>query len=181
MSLSDLASLGSLASGIAVVVTLLFLLLQLRQANLNQKSLMQQGRSLRTIDLLTRFTDPNLAAIVLRAFRADPALTDEERFVFYGYAAALIWNYEDSFLQHEAGTLDARSWESDVSTLERLLRNPAYRAAWRAARESIGSGFRAFVDQLIERIPPASSRNAGSLFGQYLAEEAAAAQTRARS
>ena len=121
MSLSDLASLGSFASGIAVVVTLLFLLLQLRQSNLNQKSLMQQGRTARTVDLLTKFTDPNLAAIILRAFRADPSLTDEEYFVFYGYAGALFWNYEDSFLQFKIGTLDQLSWASDVSTLERLL------------------------------------------------------------
>ena len=44
MSLSDLAALGSFISGVAVVVTLVFLLVQMRQTNRNQKSLMQQGR-----------------------------------------------------------------------------------------------------------------------------------------
>jgi hypothetical protein len=181
MSLSDLASLGSFASGIAVVVTLLFLLLQLRQSNLNQKSLMQQGRTARTVDLLTKFTDPNLAAIILRAFRADPSLTDEEYFVFYGYAGALFWNYEDSFLQFKIGTLDQLSWASDVSTLERLLANTAYRAAWRAARSGIGSEFRAFVDALMSRVELLPQRNVGSLLAQYMAEESAAVQARAAS
>ena len=41
MSLADLASL---ASSIAVLVSLLFLALQVRQSNRNQRSLMQQGR-----------------------------------------------------------------------------------------------------------------------------------------
>jgi len=45
MSLSDLASIGSFVSGVAVVVTLALLLIQTRQANRNQKALMQQGRS----------------------------------------------------------------------------------------------------------------------------------------
>ena len=47
MSLADLASL---ASSVAVVVSLLFLGLQIRQSNRNQRSLMQQGRSARNVD-----------------------------------------------------------------------------------------------------------------------------------
>jgi hypothetical protein len=49
MSLADLASL---ASSLAVVVSLVFLGLQIRQSNRNQRSLMQQGRSARNVAIV---------------------------------------------------------------------------------------------------------------------------------
>ena len=110
MSLSDLASIGSLVSGLAVVFSLLFLGLQVRQANRNQRSLMQQGRSARNVDLLMRVTDPKLSEILVRDCQGDETVTDAEYFAMYGYAAAVFWSYEDCFLQFRYGMLDASSW-----------------------------------------------------------------------
>ena len=171
MTLSDLASIGAFVSGIAVVFSFLFLALQLRQANRNQKSLMQQGRSQRTVDLLMRMTDPKLNDVMLRAFRADPTMSEADHFTFYSFAAGLFWNYEDSFLQFKARTLDAKSWSSDVATLKQLLANPAYRAAWRAARGGIGEGFRNFMDSLVREVKGTPPRSVAAVMGQYLSEE----------
>ena len=66
MSLSDLAALGSFISGIAVIVTLVFLLVQTRQTLKNQRSLMQQGRTARIVDLIFRQTEPQLMDVMLR-------------------------------------------------------------------------------------------------------------------
>jgi len=63
MSLSDLASLGSFVSGVAVLISLIYLALQVRQAEKNQRSLMQQGQANRICDLLLRNSDPSLAMI----------------------------------------------------------------------------------------------------------------------
>lgn len=48
MSLADLALIASLLSSVAVLVSLLFLGVQIRQSNRNQRSLMQQGEALAT-------------------------------------------------------------------------------------------------------------------------------------
>jgi hypothetical protein len=71
MSLSDLAAIGSFASGIAVVLSFIFLALQMRQANQNQKSLMQQGRTARTVDILMKMTEPVLSETIMNAVRED--------------------------------------------------------------------------------------------------------------
>lgn len=173
MTLSELASIGSFISGMAVVFSFIFLALQMRQANLNQKSLMQQGRSTRTVDLLMKMTDPILSETIMRAYKGDQAMNPAQTFAFYGFAGALFWNYEDSFLQFQSKTLDAKSWASDVSTLKRLLRNPAYRAAWRIARDGIGEGYRDFVDSLMLEVKAAAPRNLSELMSQYLIEEMA--------
>jgi hypothetical protein len=61
MSLTDLASIGSLVSGVAVLFSLLFVGIQIRQSNRNQRSLMQQGRSVRNVELLLKPTEPRLS------------------------------------------------------------------------------------------------------------------------
>lgn len=171
MSLSDLAALGSFVSGLAVVFSFVFLGFQMRQANLNQRSLMQQGRTGRTIDILLRFTDQKLGSTIVRAFKGDASLSESEVFAFYGFAAAIFWSYEDSFLQFQNGTLDQKSWASDVSTLKGLLNNPAYRGVWRAARNSIGGAYQQFVDGLMLEVKGAPVRNISTLLNQYIKEE----------
>ena len=49
MSLSDLASLGSFVSGLAVMISLIYLAVQIRQAERNQKAMIQQGRTARMV------------------------------------------------------------------------------------------------------------------------------------
>lgn len=103
MSLTELAAIGNFVSGMAVFVSFVFLALQLRQANRNQRSLMQHGRSARTRDVFMRYTDPGVTSLVLRAFEADPTLSDAEYFAFYSLAGAVFVTYEDSFRQFRAG------------------------------------------------------------------------------
>ena len=175
MSLSDLASIGSFVSGVAVIVTLVFLLLQMRQANRNQRSLMQQGRSDRTVDLLMRMTDPTLSETIVGAFTADTAPEPPRLFAFHMYAAALFWNYEDSYLQFRAKTLDHASWDTDVSTLRGLLTQPAYRASWRLMRDGMGEQYRNFVDALTRDVRTTQPRSLSDLWIKYKVEETIAA------
>jgi hypothetical protein len=52
MLLSDLASIGNLVSGLAVLASLVYLSLQLRQTDRNQKALMNQGTVTRNTDIV---------------------------------------------------------------------------------------------------------------------------------
>jgi hypothetical protein len=173
MSFSDLASIGSFISAVAVVVSFVFLALQMRQANVNQRSLMQQGRSARTVDILMKMTEPGLSETITRA-RAS-AVTDDpaKTFAFYSFACACFWNYEDSFLQYQAKTLDARGWSTDELTIKGLLRNPAYRAAWRFARTGMNSDYRDYIDRLMTQIRPDGDGNFAERWTTVLNEERA--------
>jgi len=171
MSLSDLAALGSFVSGVAVVVSFIFMALQMRQSNQNQKSLMQQGRSARTVDILMKMTEPGLSETITNALGMDASTNPAKIFAFYAFACACFWNYEDSFLQFQAKTLDANSWATDDLTLTGLLRNPAYRAAWKMARNGMNARYREFVDSKLKGIGEAGSRNIVEIWNTYIGEE----------
>jgi hypothetical protein len=121
----SLAELASLASSVAVVVSLVFLGLQIRQSNRNQRSLMQQGRSARNVELLSRLSDPRVSDVISRSANGE-TLSDQDCFVLYGYLTSVFWSYEDCFFQFHLGMLDPKSWASDGITLRSLLGNPAY-------------------------------------------------------
>ena len=173
MSLTDFAAVGSLVSGVAVLFSLLVVGIQIGQSNRNQRSLMQQGRSVRNVELLMKLTEPRLAGIMVRLLGGDE-VTDEEFISYYGFAAAVFWSYEDSFLQFKAGMLDSKGWDSDVLTLKGLLSNPAYRAVWRAVRDSIGGGYKAFVDGVVAEAKNSAPRRTAAVLKQYFSEEMAA-------
>jgi len=170
MNLGDFSSVATLASNLAVLVSLLFLGLQVRQGNRNQRSLMQQGRSGRNVELLTRLTEPGLAKLMSRA-AGHEELTDAEYYQLYGYMTSVFWSYEDCFLQFRAGMLDAQSWSSDNATLKRLLANPVYRAVWKAARGALGEDYRNFVDALASESRTSAPFNMPNVLRQYIAEE----------
>jgi len=170
MNLGDFSSVTTLASNLAVLVSLLFLGLQVRQGNRNQRSLMQQGRTGRNVELLTRLTEPGLAKLMSRA-AGNEELTDAEYYQLYGYMTSVFWSYEDCFLQFRAGMLDAQSWSSDNATLKRILANPVYRAVWKAARGALGEDYRNFVDALASESRSSTPFNMPNVLRQYIAEE----------
>ena len=176
MSLSDLAAFGSFVSGIAVFFSFFFLAFQLRQANRNQKSLMQQARTARNVEILLKLADPEMSEMIAEADTDHAALSDAKIWSFYGFAAAVFWSYEDSFLQFEANTLDASSWESDVATLGRLLAHPRYRAVWKMARDGMRGNYRDYIDRLMSEVTSDTSRSLTDQFKIYMAEELPSAQ-----
>lgn len=143
------ADISSFASSIAVIVTLVFLVIQTRQTNRNQRSLIQQGRSQRNMQMLLAMTERDLSDVIVRAERADAKLTSAEIQSYFRFCGALFWHYEDSFLQFRAGTLDTESWEIDAQTLKVLMGVPSARAAWRFVRVFSSGEYRNYVDQLL--------------------------------
>jgi hypothetical protein len=153
MSLSDLASIGSFVSARVTTTAAPLLLVQTRQTIRNQRALMQQGRSARSAELLMRLSEPRPSDIIVRAEAGDLTLTPSEAQSYFRLCAAFFSNYEDSFLQFRAGTMDRRSWEPDLATLKQFASSPANRVAWSFARGFWDGEYRDFVDALMRETP----------------------------
>jgi hypothetical protein len=120
-------------------------------------------------------TDQTLSEAIVGAFSADTEPEPARLFAFHMFAGALFWNYEDSFLQLRAKTLDDASWATDVSTLRGLLTQPAYRASWRLIRDGMGEPYRNFVDALAREVRTTQPRSLSETWIRYKMEETVAA------
>ncbi len=149
MTLSDLASIGSLVSGVAVLISLIYLALQIRQAERNQRAIVQQARISRSSDQLMGVANPLLTHAWLQGLKGASDLTEEEAFQFIIVSTAMLRNVEDVYFQHDLGLLDGTSLENQLGPLRGFLRTRGGTAMWKAVRNNYDQGFASRVDRLV--------------------------------
>ena len=152
MSLSDLASLGSFVSGIAVTVSLIYLIIQTRQNVRHTRALIQQGASARTIQIALSQTDAGNAAAFLEANGVDASQEAIRRMQFGMMCTTWMAALEDIHSQRVDGLLTDEQFARNCWEHRHLMSQPGLRAFWMANREEIGGAaprFRSFVDSLI--------------------------------
>ena len=157
MTLTDLASIGSLLSATAVAVSLVYLALQVRQTEKNQRALVQQGRAERVSRAVFELAQEDYSTLYHKGARHPESLTAPELDRFLMICRAAFLSAEDSFLQHKAGLMDETSYASFIAGAHANLTSPGFRAAWSSLAPYFGADFRAFPDaRVAERALPAA-------------------------
>lgn len=131
MKLREYALIAEIVSGVAIVVTLIFLIVEVNantNATLaaNRQSLASRTEAL----LLAQSTSPDIARLVTKA-RNDEEFTEEERYQFAGHVAGYLRLAEEAYLQFLDGHLDGEYWRTRAENLvdSRLSNQPA-RELW---------------------------------------------------
>jgi len=151
ISLSNLASLGSFVSGFAVLISLIYLALQVRQTKRNQQIAIRHTRATRIVELHLALADPAVAAAWLHGTASPEELTHTELGQFMNLCRALFFHFEDSFYQREEGLLNDAAFETVVAGARLSARSPGWRAAWNVARSNFGGRFLDFMDGVVAR------------------------------
>ena len=153
MTLSDLASIGSLVSGVAVLASLVYLNLQTRQSAINQRSLMQQGRVQMTADWMESISGGEALAITLRGNAGDNTF-DVAQYVHYtNQVWAVLFLLENNFIQHRMGVIDEREFSAILGPFRFYAALPGFRAFWLQVHQLFDRPFASFLDGLIEKTP----------------------------
>lgn len=168
MSLSDLASFGSFVSGFAVLISLIYLALQVRQAEKNQRAIIHQGRVEQSADRLLRLMEPELLKPFMKGLYGRDASTEELEFQQFVFAMAAIGReVQDLYFQKDLGLLDEATLQNQLVPLYAALRSPGGKAFWKLTRGSADLRIRERVDALDARLlvqPPMH------MFSAYKAE-----------
>jgi hypothetical protein len=149
MTLTDLASVGSFVSGFAVLTSLLYLALQVRQTERNQQVSIRHSRVSRTVELHLALADPAVADAWLHGAATPREITQTEVGQFNNLCRAHFFHFEDSFYQREEKLLNDAAFETVVGGVRLLGRSPGFRAAWKISRVNFGGRFLAFMDELM--------------------------------
>lgn len=181
MSLTDLASVGTLVSGLAVLASLVFLNLQARQTARNQQSHMQHGRVEQMSGWLRYIAEPEVAELMLKGNEGKLELVDFTR--YHSILWSILVIYENNFIQHRSGMLDDAQYEATLGSLKFQSSLPGFRANWMNTRYMFDAQFAAFLDDLIEKTPVVVDMGgrAHAHWAARAAEEAAKAKPRTRA
>lgn len=161
MTLSDYASVATVISGFAVVVSLIYLAQQTRQATRHTRALIEQERNKQIIENQMLFvTDQSVRDLSLRGDAADPNLTEDEVRRYFRLVSSQLLMFEDLFYQHRAGLIDKERHASTVMALKTTRLNKfGFRAAWQSCKPGMGLEFQAFIESLMKTVEPQRQRD----------------------
>jgi hypothetical protein len=158
VALADIATVSNIVSSAALTISLVYVALQVRQAEKNQRGLMQQGRANRlTMDLM-HIAEPHMASVWIKGLHAPETLVGEELERYLLICRAAFISGEDSFLQHCAGLLDDNAFRSFTAGARgQLSGSSGLRAAWVMLSHQFGPEFVAYMNEQLACASPQSA------------------------
>jgi hypothetical protein len=149
MTLSDIASIGSLVSGMAVLISLVYLSLQFRQTERNQQASIRQGRINRAVELVTARMLPSVAEAVSNGIDGDQNLTAQQLALFVSYADGYFLHAEDTYYQHKVGLLNEAAFATFAAYQRVAFTQCGMRVQWKRQRAYYAGTYVEFMDKLL--------------------------------
>jgi hypothetical protein len=147
MTLEQYAFLAEILASAAVVISLIFVGIQLAHANRESRASTMQAAMFREIENSFRFADH--AATWNKVITGAPLSDGEELRRSIALFNAFMTDCEYRFRQFRAGYLDAQTWQARMATLPIVANLPVY-APWRASPggQNHAQDFLALMDKL---------------------------------
>ena len=148
MTISELGSIGELVAAVAVLATLVYLSLQVRQGNLLAKSqarqrMVEQAQS----ELFAQISDPSITFAVVK----EGPLSEEEQARLSLFLTAFMRQREWEWFQFQDGTIDREVYKSYHDVIGIFLGTERTRKWWHSiGRLAFDAKFVDDVDHLLE-------------------------------
>lgn len=156
MTLTQLADVGELLGGIAVVASLIYLALQIRQNTKTVRgSTLHQNTDLWT-SIFFRLAEPEFARAYVAGMSGEPGIKPSHFTQFFFICRAMFLAFENQYYQMRQGVLDAETYagyERAIAT--QFLAFGGFRSWWRQSRSVFSPSFVEHIDALIAKVPEA--------------------------
>jgi len=153
MDIMELGAIGELVGGIAVVVSLIYVGLQLKQGTVATRSNAHQAEAANSTALLLRATDPHVFELLRSAHKNYEGLSEQEQIEFENHYMALFNHWEALYYEYYdqlQGGVHAEIWSSRVRRMKSLFETrPNALPVWRKVSSLFGDSFRVFVNDRI--------------------------------
>jgi hypothetical protein len=148
MNWEALEAIGTLIGAIGVVITLIYLSIQIRQNTRSQQSAIAQvTSSSRTAWYELGASDPEFTLLYTKGHTRPDELTDDERVRFIWMLARVFSTFEEMYSQYKLQMFDEPDWERYRKTARTMIENPIVRDWWE-------SGATVFTNSFIHDITP---------------------------
>jgi hypothetical protein len=142
----DVAAIADVVGAVAVVVSLIFVGLQLKQANRLAREAAEQ-KQIESIGTLSRILaeNPHLAELWARALAGEKLSPAEQvsatSMITYGQR---IW--EALYYQYRAGRVSQELWDAHRTQAKAIENSPMSRAVWEQRKQWFSKSYREFRD-----------------------------------
>jgi hypothetical protein len=132
MTLEQVSYLSQTVAAAAVVISIVYLAIQVRQAERNQRALMQQARTERGMALAASMEAPHFAAIWVKVTSDNPDLSAVEVSILTTFLRRWALNVLDAQASHAVSLLSDEAFERTCAAARWGFALPLARAVWTA-------------------------------------------------
>ena len=158
MTLAELSDISQALGAVAVIVSLIFVALQIRQNTRAIKAASHHAvtDSFNAINTLI-MSDPKVARVWRLGMAGSELLDEDERVSFSYMMLGYMRIFETLHYQFSTGALEPKLFEAEQNTLKWVVTNPGF-VAWYAVNPiSLGAEFRTLIDGLIREAQVSTS------------------------
>ncbi len=150
MAASEIVIWIEIAASLAVLITLVFLVVQIRQTNALMRSEARQAQVINDQEHIYKFIQhPDIAA----SYATDGKIGEDEKTRLMFWIVASMRARESEWFQFRDGALDATTWGSSRQVIPFTLGTPRARALWNLCSGFFDPAFVTIVNETIEDAP----------------------------
>jgi hypothetical protein len=154
MKLKEYALIAEVIGGLAVIIGIVFVGLELRQNTLTQRVTATQALSVNyenAVDAVGK--DKETACIYVRGIRSLDNLNGIERYRFFVLWFHLLRAGEQLHYYSLEGMVDDRIWRGYARQMGEIFRYPGFQQYWQIRKDWYSDEFQVFVNQMIAEAP----------------------------
>ena len=148
MNWDAIGAIGEIVGASAVVVSLVYLALQIRSQNKQEKlsALREMSRELRGTTAM--FANNDMSDIFVRANEDYSSLTDAESVQLIVLTTNIFRAWENAFLESKVGNLDESVWQGLSRDYTQTMGIPSFQYIWGLRKQNFDSEFQKYVDSI---------------------------------
>ena len=173
MDIQTLGSLGEFVGSIAVLITVLYLAVQIRQTGKATRQRSHSDILSRRQQLLRLITEDRDFIELWSKGSAREELDSIDAQRFTTFALSLMSHLQDVYIQYQAGLITREVWEAEQTVVATTLTQPGFRDWWAHGKQFFTPSFIEMVESIrgadLVLYDPATrswSRPKGGLFGK---------------
>jgi hypothetical protein len=150
MTLHELADIGQIIGGFAVVGSLIFVGLQIRQNTKSSRAATLQLNADYWLNYFSMIADPKFNAIYAKGSLGQADLEQSQFGQFFVLCRATFMGMENQHYQFRHGLLDSDAYTGyEITIREQIAAFPGIRAMWQIVRHTYSADFVDFMDKQV--------------------------------
>ena len=159
LTISDLGSIGEFVGAVAVLASLVYLALQIRQNTRTVRTATAQAIQSAMNEVHAHVKQDSAAARVYRLGLSDPStLNEDEQVQFSMTMYSVFAQFENIFYQHQERTLDSSIFARHSSAMKFYLQTPGGAEWWASWRDRFSDDFGKFLESFLATNDASSQR-----------------------
>lgn len=141
----------TLAANLAVLASIGFLALEIRQNTEMTRAQITQSRAEASVNLLETFFNSDYIPPIREKIEKGDDLSFQERARYLGWLRAVLRNLDNNFQQYQQGLLDEHVAQSNTEAIRSLVyAHPISRVFWDEVKHTFSDEFVEYADSQIE-------------------------------